>query len=109
METPTSTITRGPLSRFIAQYRNARAVINQVRAGEWEFEYRTSARYCYHATRKGKTLWVANGGFFCDLRHEGPAFGLLFRHWVWHAAAGKEHRRVMKENSVRNKIPDLTA
>jgi hypothetical protein len=74
---------------FRRYHWNARTVIRQIRAGEWEFRYNQAASDCFVATRNGREIWVGNGGCFCDLRSGPPAFGLIFRHWVWHAAARK--------------------
>lgn len=88
----------GLFSVFRARFRNARAVIAQIRAGEWKFHYNPIARRCLTATRGGKVLWVGNGPFFCDMRDGEPAFGLILRHWVWYAAVRKERARVKAAN-----------
>jgi hypothetical protein len=96
------------LSVFRARLRNARAVIAQIRAGEWEFQYNHMAQCCCTAIRDGRELWVGNGAFFCDMRYGEPAFGLILRHWVWHAAARKECARVKAAN-VAGRVPDLSS
>lgn len=96
-------------SAFRAKFRNARAVIAQIRAGEWEFHYNPMTRCCCTATRGGKELWVGNGAFFCDMRYGEPAFGLILRHWVWHAAARKECARVKEANIPNMEVPDLSS
>lgn len=96
-------------SVFRARLRNARAVIEQIRAGEWDFQYNPLTRSCCTATRGGRELWVGNGAFFCDLRYGEPAFGLILRHWVWHAAARKECARVKAANIPKMEVPDLSS
>ena len=96
-------------SVFRARLRNARAVIEQIRAGKWDFQYNPLARCCCTATRGGWELWVGNGAFFCDLRYGEPAFGLILRHWVWHAAARKECARVKAANIPKMEVPDLSS
>ena len=95
-------------SVFRARLRNARAVIEQIRAGEWNFQYNPLTRSCCTATRGGWELWVGNGAFCCDLRYGEPAFGLILRHWVWHAAARKECARVKVANIPKMEVPDLS-
>ena len=93
---------------FRARLRNARAVITQIRAGEWEFRYNPTTQCCCTATCGGRELWVGNGSFFCDLRYGDPAFGLILRHWVWYAAARKECARVKAANVIK-RVPDLSS
>ena len=96
-------------SSFRARYRNARAVIAQIRAGEWDFQYNSLNSSCCKATRGGRELWVGNGAFFCDLLYGEPAFGLILRHWVWYAAARKECARVKAANIPKMELPELSS
>lgn len=76
------------------RYNNAKLVINQIRAGEWTpGRWHDGGRY-YIASRGSVNIWLANGPFFCEgfvgdaANAKGSGlFGLIFRHWVWWAAA----------------------
>jgi len=46
----------------------------------------------YTARRENYRLWLANGPFFCEIDEFNeekckPAFGFIWRHYVWWAAA----------------------
>ena len=69
-------------------FKNAKAVIEQIRNGEWEFLYNPLSQKHCRAEREGRVLWISNGSWYCDV-DDCNAFGLLFRHWVWWAAARK--------------------
>ena len=80
--------------KLIHNYKNAKAVIQQIKNNEWDFEISDYSERCYFGKKDGLQLWVSNGGFFCDIHKlniagsiETNAFGYLFRHWVWFAAA----------------------
>lgn len=102
----------GFFSGFSLRFKNAKKVISQIRAGEWVPIIHDHDRHCYTARRKGRMLWLANGPFFCDLKHPDSyedlkAFGLIFRHWVWWAAAGKLKEETEEKMLAKHKIPRL--
>lgn len=96
----------GYLSRTIRRYQNARAVVQQIRNGEWAFQYNSLCDLCCVAHRGEREMWVGNGGFFLDVDHSN-AFGLIFRHYVWWAAARKARHQEDRRNQFRE-IPDLS-
>lgn len=76
------------MSLFMTRYRNAKKVVGQIRRGEWWPRFNPYTHCHLVATRGGLELWIGNGPFFCDIRIDGqPAFGLVWRHYVWWAAA----------------------
>ena len=80
------------VSDFITHFNNARACVKQIKNGEWVPEYNPISRTHHTASRNGYRLWLSNGPFFCEVdEFEGErcsyAFGWLFRHYVWFAAA----------------------
>ncbi|WP_330926321.1 hypothetical protein [Candidatus Sororendozoicomonas aggregata] len=97
------------MEELVRQYKNARAVIKQIKDGEWEFQWSQRSRQVYTATRDGYELWVANGPFFLDAKDpdgsEQNAFGFIFGHWVWFAAVRKAKkeavRKFKREHDVR--------
>lgn len=96
------------LYRFNKRFQNARAVIRQIKNGEWEFRFNELVGHCCTAHRNGRELWVSNGGFFTDVDRSN-AFGLLFRHYVWWAAAWSARLKADKKYKLGKKspIPDL--
>lgn len=94
------------LGNFIQRWRNAKAVARQIRNNEWKFYYNNIEKICCTARRNDHELWVANGGFFCDVDNKN-AFGFLFRHYVWWAAARKARKQEDRQNK-QSSIPDLT-
>lgn len=68
------------------RWNNAKIVIQQISDGEWEFNYNPMTGHCCNAIRLNRKLWVGNGGWFVDV-DDSNAFGLIFRHYVWWAAA----------------------
>ena len=96
------------MRNFTKQLKNANAVIAQLKAGEWEFEYNELCNKCCTASRNGYELWVGNGGWFCDVDDEN-AFGLLLRHYVWWRAAVWETMKANKEyrRKAIDRIPTL--
>lgn len=85
------------LKTFI-HFKNARKVVSQIRSGEWDAGVCLIDGEVYGTRLNGYKLWLANGPFFCDIKwyqYENcqPAFGLLFRHYVWWAAARKLKKR----------------
>jgi hypothetical protein len=75
------------MTPFIQRFKNARKVVQQIRAGEWVPRYNSLSDKCITAHRGDLKLWIGNGPFFCDI--EDKAFGLFWRHYVWWAAARK--------------------
>lgn len=73
---------------IVERWKNSRAVIGQIRAGEWVPLWNRLDCSYITAERDGKALWLGNGPFFCDVSNLN-AFGLLLRHYVWYAAARK--------------------
>lgn len=95
---------------LIQQYRNARAIIEQMKRGEWEFTgsypYEFEADFkCYRAKRHGVELWVANGGFFCEVYDKPWELG-IFGHLVWHFGAKQGVREI--EARKKRRPSDLT-
>ncbi|QHQ14555.1 hypothetical protein GMW39_00840 [Pectobacterium parmentieri] len=100
------------ISNFVLRFKNARKVINQIKAGEWVPRLNTTDGEHYTAHREGRMLWIANGAFFCDLKEPDDyedlmAFGLIFRHWVWWAAARKLKADADKKTLVKYNVPKL--
>ena len=93
------------------QYRNAMTIIEQMKRGEWEFggSYINSSGgkffRCFDATRHGDVLWVANGGFFCQVEGKPCELG-LFGHLVWHFGA-KQAKRAL-ERKMHRRPPDMS-
>ena len=82
------------MKNLIHNYKNAKRVIEQIKNGEWYFHV-NSLGDCYIATRGSRELQVGGKGSRCDIDYMN-AFGLLFRHWVWHAAAKHEKIKAKK-------------
>ena len=85
-------------SNFRLQFNNARNAVRQIKDGEWIPRYNSIDREHYSAYRNGHKLWLANGAFFCEIDEVNefrckPAFGLIFRHYVWWAAARELKRQ----------------
>jgi len=100
------------ISNFSLRFRNAKKVINQIKAGEWVPVIDEKSNIYYAAHTDGHMLWLANGAYFCDLRHPDSlvdlkAFGLIFRHWVWWAAARNLKAEAEKKILVKYKTPHL--
>ncbi len=99
------------ISNFALRFRNAKAVIRQIKDDEWKVRENGIDGIHYSARRGEFILWLANGAFFCDLqdadsRKDRNAFGLIWRHWVWWAAARKLKREA-DAKSIRSSIPRL--
>lgn len=76
------------LRDFIQRHRNAREAIAQIRRGEWTPHYNKSCGEHLAASRGTLELWIGNGAWFCEIHGEqSNYFGLVWRHWVWWAAA----------------------
>ncbi|MFP1844429.1 hypothetical protein ACLEDU_02480 [Lonsdalea quercina] len=99
-------------SNFALRFRNARKVIKQIRSGEWSSTGIDSGNV-YSACRDGREIWLSNGAFFCDLVDPSDrttslmAFGLVWRHWVWWAAARKLKGDIERKNRDKIHIPEL--
>ncbi len=75
---------------FIKKFKNAAVVVKQLRNDEWSIKghVSTSGQWRAYTAQKGDhEMWLANGGWFCEVDY--CAFGLLWRHYVWFAAARK--------------------
>lgn len=83
------------------KWKIARAVVKQIKRGEWSLEFNSTTNSCCTASRNELELWVGNGGYFCELseasRLRSNAFGPLFRHYVWWAAA----RRAVRNENIK--------
>tara|TARA_R100000951_G_scaffold22085_1_gene18337 strand:- start:2675 stop:2974 length:300 start_codon:yes stop_codon:yes gene_type:complete len=86
---------------FYRQWLNAKYVVEQLKNDEWVFRYNSLSDKCCTAKRNDVELWVANGAWFCVIKTDPKAFGLIFRHYVWWAAA----RRKTKEANNKFKKP----
>lgn len=80
------------ISGFILKFKNAKAVVRQIQSGEWDAIVNVIGGEIYTAERNGYRLWLANGPFFCEIDEFNgekcaPAFGLVWRHYVWWMAA----------------------
>lgn len=86
---------------MVMRFRNARKAIAQIRQGEWKPVWNSIGRE-HLAAEKGRfRLWLGNGSFFCDIDNSNY-FGLVWRHWVWWAAARK-----LKKDADRLRTPEL--
>jgi len=66
----------------ITKRKFAMIVIRQLKNNEWTFNWNRKAGSAPIATRKGKTLWCGNAGFFTDINNLN-CFGYFWRHVVW--------------------------
>jgi hypothetical protein len=87
------------MNNFIQHYKNAKTCIAQIKRGEWTPRWNSLSEKFLTAHRNGMELWIGNGAWFVDI-DEKNYFGLLFRHWVWHAAAWRLHRVKAKKEPV---------
>lgn len=92
------------IEQTIHHWKNAQAVIKQIKNGEWILrwnpisnEHLTAKRVNGHSSCEKDELWLGNGGFFVDVNNKN-AFGLLFRHYVWWAAARKFKARADRKH-----------
>ncbi len=76
------------MCNIVRYFRNACKAIIQIRQGEWLPCWNSISREHLTATRGNLTMWIGNGGWFCDI-DESNYFGLICRQWVWWAAARK--------------------
>jgi len=93
--------------KIFTHFKNARKVVAQIKGGEWDSGVYSIEGEVYGAILNGYRLWLANGPFFCDINQYQdekcqPAFGLIFRHYVWWAAARK-----LKSPAKVKHIPNL--
>jgi len=94
------------MKRLLQRFKNARGAVSQIKRGEWEIGSFDGSDL-YTIRRGDYEIWVANGAFFCEvIRYQNsrcaPAFGYLFRHYVWWAASRK-----VKVNFKGKHIPQL--
>lgn len=85
---------------FIHNYKNARAVVEQIRRGEWVPRYNPLSNDFLIAEKDGYELWLANGSFFCDINHDN-SFGYIFRHYVYYAASRKLRSEAKKKTRIK--------
>lgn len=98
------------LSGFYIRHTNAKTAIEQIRNGEWKPRYNNISMRHLTARKDGMELWLGNGAWFCEIHKQGEAgyFGLVWRHWVYWAAARK--LRIDADNSykvLKKKVPVL--
>lgn len=99
------------MKEIIQQFKNAMAIIRQMKAGEWEFDGCYKSDYkadfvCCTAKRKGVELWIGDRQSLVIVMGkpwELGAFGRL----VWYGGAGKRKKAI--EKKMRRKPSDLTA
>lgn len=94
------------VSNFITRFNNAKKCVKQIKNGEWNKRINAIDGNVYTAHRDGYRLWLANGSFFCEIEEFNgekcqPAFGLLFRHYVWFAAARSLKKKA--EHSIKHR------
>ncbi len=91
--------------RKVSKFKNAKAVIKQLKDGEWKFRYNVLSGKCLTADRGDDELWVGDGASFTDV-NESNAFGLVFRHWVWWAAA-RGATKAANKAAIEDRTPKL--
>lgn len=91
-------------SNFYIRWKNASAVVKQLKNNEWSFRYNDIENDFLTATRNGRELWLGNGSFWCDV-DKSNSFGLLLRHYVyWRAAYWKLRMERKNRKNVKLKI-----
>lgn len=98
------------MKTLIQQFKNAMAIIRQMKANEWEFEghyesERKAKFTCFTAKRKGVELWVGNYAEFVEITDKPWELG-PFNWLVWYGGARK--RKKALEKKMRRKPSDLT-
>lgn len=88
---------------FIHNYKNARAVVEQIKRGEWLPRYNPLVNDFLTAEKDGDELWLANGSFFCDVNGEN-SFGYIFRHYVYYAGSSKLRSEALKSRKKKTRI-----
>ena len=92
------------------QLANAFAIIKQINNNEWEFSghymYNSDKFICFRATRNGISLWLANGGWWCEIEDEPWQLGILGGWLVWLFAARKH--AIALEKKMRKRPNNLT-
>jgi hypothetical protein len=97
--------------KLCQQYRNAMTIIEQMKCGEWVFEghyiHSAGGKFfrCFDASRHGERLWVANGGFFCEIEDKPWELG-IFGHLVWHFGAKQAKRALVRK--MRRQPSDMS-
>lgn len=94
----------------IQQFKNALAIIRQIKNDEWEFKGHFDlpshrAPTCYRAVRNEVKLWVADGWRACGIEDKPYELG-IFGFFVWILAA-KKHTRAYEINGSKQ-VSDLT-
>ena len=86
---------------MISNYQTAKRIIQEIKKGEWRPLFNFEEKTFLIALKGDDELWI-NGPFFCELSGETKErFGIIFRHWVWWAAA-----RQLKHNAL-HKLGEL--
>lgn len=71
----------------VSYFNNAKQVVDQMRRGEWKVVDMHEGGGIFRIARGDVQIWVANGGFFCEIYKpfgSSPKFfGFVYRHWVW--------------------------
>lgn len=91
---------------FITHFKNAKKCVKQIKDGEWNPRINTIDGKAYAAYRDGYRLWIGNGPFFCEIdefngKECHPAFGFIFRNYVWFAAARSLKRKA--EHGIKHR------
>ena len=100
------------LQRFTLRFINAKNVIRQIRNDEWIPRWNEHCDAHLTAFRGEYRLWLGNGASFCEVTFqdkdsEPGAFGLIWRHWVWWAAARKLKSDADRKKQSMREIPKL--
>jgi hypothetical protein len=97
---------------IMTKWQRARLVVKQLRSGEWTPVFNKYSDAHITAERNDCELWIAAGPWFLDIIQYDKntnAFGLIFRHYVWWAAARKFKRDAdfNHKKKCSGKIKDL--
>ncbi|CBX44544.1 hypothetical protein P88_00330 [Erwinia phage phiEt88] len=103
---------KSELKNITLRFNNARIVIRQIKNDEWVPEWSEHSNEHLTALRGKYKMWIGNGAFFCEViprnEYDTPgALGLIWRHWVWWAAARKLKKNADRERKSAHKIPKL--
>jgi len=98
------------MKTLIQQFKNAMAIIRQMKAGEWVFEghyeFEFKAKFtCNIAKRKGVVLWVGNYPELLQIMDKPWELG-PFNVLVWYGGAAQ--RKYALEKKMHRKPSDLT-
>lgn len=87
-------------------------LFSKLKGGEWKAIINPISDEALTAKRDGYRLWLGNGSFFCEIDEFNgvqckPAFGLIFRHYVWISAASKLKRDADTKRRSEKHFPIL--